>query len=536
MAFKRGLVLGIVFLGLIFIGSSGGALAGIFSPSANSQSPSLNISLDLFAQGLSQPLGVVHAGDDRLFAIEKAGRIRIIRPNGSVDATPFLDINSRVDSAASEMGLLGIAFHPNYANNGYFYLQYTHTANSNARLTRLSRFSVSPNPDIADAGSEQVLLTINQPHTNHNAGGIYFSPTDGYLYVPMGDGGSGGDPNNNGQKMSTLLGKVVRIDVDSGAGAAPDCVGGGSGAYTIPNSNPFRDGTGGVCDEIWGVGLRNPWRSGFDRATGDLYIGDVGQNSYEEVSHQPAGMAGLNYGWRCYEGNHPYNLNGCGSASSYVFPILETAKTNGNCSMVGGYVYRGVQYPAMIGHYLAADYCTGHIWDLTPDGNGGWNSEQHSDLADFSPVSFGEDVNGELYLVKLGGTIFKIKENTTAAMAGIVLGNDNQIKPALPNSTVTFTHVVTNAGNIQDTFRFSATSGQGWAVDVDPPLTLNPGVSASTHMTVVTGLSAPPGTTDSVILQATSDFDSAVTANVTDMIEILNVTNEIWLPAIHKSN
>lgn len=370
----------------------------------------LTLSLEQFATGLSGPVGLANAGDSRLFVIERAGVIKIIEPNGTVLATPFMNINDgRVDSSGQEEGLLGIAFHPDYATNGYFYLNYINTTSA-IRRTRISRFSVTGNPNVADPNSEVILLTVTQPASNHNAGKINFGP-DGYLYIPLGDGGGGGDTANNAQQLDRILGKITRIDVDSGPGVPADCEGNGTGGYTIPNSNPFIDGAGNNCDEIWAVGLRNPWQSTFDRDTDDLYIGDVGQNAWEEVSYQPAASTGgENYGWRCYEGNHAYNLSDCGPMGNYTFPIFEYA--NSPCySVSGGYVYRGSIYSEMVGHYILADACTGRFWDLDTDN--GWASTLHTNMTGGGYVSFGEDINGEIYVVNIGGTIYHLEEDTS---------------------------------------------------------------------------------------------------------------------------
>ena len=372
------------------------------APAANSGG--LDLSLVTFATGLSSPVGLVNAGDSRMFAIERAGRIKVIESDGTVLGTPFLDISARVDSSQSEEGLLGIAFHPDYATNGYFYLNYINT--SGTRRTRISRFSVTGDPNVADPASEEIIMTVTQPSWNHNAGKINFGP-DGYLYIPLGDGGGSGDTANNAQNMGLLLGKVSRIDVDSGPGVSPDCAGIGTGNYTIPNSNPFIDGAGNDCDEIWAVGLRNPWQSTFDSATGDIYIGDVGQNAWEEISYQPSNSTGgENYGWRCYEGDHPYNTTGCGPIGNYTFPIFEYANSPGY-SVTGGYVYRGSMYPNMVGHYIFADAGAGDFWDLDTDNS--WASTFHSNLS-FGVVSFGEDINGEIYVVNIGGTIYHLQE------------------------------------------------------------------------------------------------------------------------------
>lgn len=397
------LVAGMLSLFTLIGGASSASSHGI-------EAAALKLSLVEFASGLSRPLGLTHGGG-RLFVYEKAGRIKIIRANGQVISTPFLNITDRVQSSGSEQGLLGLAFHPDYATNGYFYVNYTHTAGSTTR-TRISRFQVSSNPNLANAGSETVLLTVVQPYPNHNAGDLHFGP-DGYLYIPLGDGGSGGDPQNYAQNMRSLLGKVVRIDVDAQSGTPADCRGEGSGSYTIPATNPFRDGSGGTCDEIWASGLRNPWRSSFDRLTGDLYIGDVGQGNWEEINFQPSGASGKNYGWRCYEGNHFYNADGCQERSRYTFPVFEYAQAGTHCSVIAGYVYRGAEYPAMYGHFLLTDYCSGRFWDLECTSNG-WQVTQYTHLqAQARYVAFGEDAKGELYVVGMGNnTIYRLVENT----------------------------------------------------------------------------------------------------------------------------
>ncbi|MFQ5990676.1 MAG: PQQ-dependent sugar dehydrogenase, partial [Candidatus Methylomirabilales bacterium] len=394
---------------LSILATNGGGGDGSMPPSTSPPVTDVTLSLTQFATGLNGPVGVYNAGpgDDGLFVIEQAGVIRIVQSNGAVLATPFLDISARVTSVGEE-GLLGLAFHPSYATNGFFYVNYTSTG---TRRTRISRFSVTSDPNVADPNSEVILFTVDQPFSNHNAGDIHFGP-DGFLYIPLGDGGSGGDPSNNAQNMGLLLGKITRIDVDSGPGVSPDCVGvDGSGQYTIPPTNPFLDGAGGVCDEIWAVGLRNPFRSSFDRLTGDFYIADVGQNAWEEIDFQPVGSTGgENYGWRCFEGFDPFNISGCGSSSSFTFPIFAYPHTGGDCSVIGGYVYRGNLFPALFGHYVLTDFCTGNFWDIIPDGVGGWQITKHTNLTAFGYVSFGEDSNGELYVVHQGsGTLFRLE-------------------------------------------------------------------------------------------------------------------------------
>lgn len=377
------------------------------------------LSLAVVANGLAKPIGVYSAaGDDRLFIIEKAGRIRIVQPAGS-DGTvlpePFLDLTDRVESGANETGLLGVAFHPNYATTGTLYVNYTATVGG-ALETRISRFSVTANRNVVNAKTEKILLTVPQPFPNHNAGDLHFGP-DGDLYIPLGDGGSGGDPNNNAQTMTTLLGKIMRIDVDARAGSPPDCVGGGAGGYTVPRTNPFIDGPGKSCDEIWALGLRNPWRSSFDRVTGDFYIADVGQEKWEEIDLQPAGdPGGENYGWRCYEGTHEYNAAGCESVENDTAPIFEYPHEGGHCSVIGGYVYRGARYPVLAGRYLFTDYCSGTFWDLAPNNAGGWTATPHTNLAAMGYTSFGQDAAGEIYVVNIeNGTLYRVQADEPGA-------------------------------------------------------------------------------------------------------------------------
>lgn len=354
------------------------------------------IQLQTFATGFTRPVDIASAGDERLFIAEQRGIIHILNAQGQRLPTAFLNIQSRVNSASNERGLLGLVFHPNYAQNGYFYVNYTNSAGH----TRISRFSVSAaDPNVADPDSELMILGVNQPYSNHNAGDLNFGP-DGYLYFGLGDGGSGGDPQNYSQNRQSLLGKMIRIDVNSG------------NPYSVPPSNPFVNDPS-TLNEIWAVGLRNPWKFSFDRLTGDMWIGDVGQNAWEEIDFQPAASTGgENYGWRCYEGNATYNTAGCQPATAYKFPIHVFANSfNSGCSVTGGFVYRGSEFPDLYGHYLYTDYCGGKIWSLTPDGNGGWTNRQLLQGAANQYVSFGENQNGELFLAALGaGTILRIRE------------------------------------------------------------------------------------------------------------------------------
>jgi glucose/arabinose dehydrogenase len=349
------------------------------------------IALTQVASGLSKPLFVTHAGDGsgRRFVVEKGGQIKIIW-GGSVLPTPFLNISTRVASTNNEEGLLSVAFPPDYKNKGHFYVYYTNLSGNNV----LARYEVSDsNPDVADSNSETILLTFNHPgQTNHNGGQLAFGP-DGYLYIGTGDGGGAGDTNNNAQNKNSLLGKILRIDVESGA--TP---------YASPSSNPFINVEG--LDEIWAVGVRNPWRFSFDRSTGDLYIADVGQGSYEEIDFQPGDSSGgQNYGWRIMEANSCYNAGSC-NTSGLTLPIHYYDHDLG-CSVTGGNVYRGSLYNTMNSIYFYADYCTGRIWGLQYDG-AAWQNSQLFD-APFLISSFGEDEAGEIYVSNYSnGIIYRL--------------------------------------------------------------------------------------------------------------------------------
>ena len=343
------------------------------------------ISINSFATGLTQPLDIENAGDSRLFVVEKTGRIKIVNSNGTINTTPFLDISSLV-TTNSERGLLGLAFHPNYQTNGLFFIDYTDLSGN----TQIAKYSVNTtNPDIANP-TGTILLSVTQPFDNHNGGTIKFGP-DGYLYIGMGDGGSGGDPGNRAQNSNENLGKMLRIDVNTGS------------PYGIPAGNPYVGVAGN--DEIWAIGLRNPWKFSFDRTTGDLYIADVGQNAVEEVNKVASTAAGLNYGWRCYEGNVAYNTSGCAAQNTMVSPLTVVNHTSGSCSITGGYVYRGTTYPNLIGKYIFTDYCNPKIgYTDTTTGLVTYSAA----FSGNNFVSFGEDFNGELYLCSIGGTLYKV--------------------------------------------------------------------------------------------------------------------------------
>ncbi|OIP62668.1 MAG: hypothetical protein AUK34_02910 [Ignavibacteria bacterium CG2_30_36_16] len=341
----------------------------------------------------SSPVDLQNAGDgtDRIFVVEQQGKIKVFSNDQAVaQSQTFLDITDRV-SSGGEMGLLGLAFHPAYESNGYFYVNYTA---SNPRRTHISRFSASAsNPNQADPNSELILMSINQPYSNHNGGQVAFG-ADGCLYIALGDGGSGGDPQNNAQNKTSLLGKILRIDVDN---IQPPL------NYAIPPDNPFAGNTQGYLEEIYAFGLRNTWRFSFDRETNQLWAGDVGQGQWEEINII---QNGGNYGWRCYEGNHEYNTSLC-NAGDYLFPIHEYGhNAQGGYSITGGLVYRGSTVPFLSGKYVYADYVSKRIWALEYDSiNGAQN--RYLLTAPANITSFGVDANDELYFVSFDGKIYK---------------------------------------------------------------------------------------------------------------------------------
>jgi glucose/arabinose dehydrogenase len=339
---------------------------------------------------LDLPVDVQNArdGSGRLFVVEKSGRIVIVQ-NGQELATPFLDIRSEVGSQNTEQGLLGLAFHPDYAGSGLFFVNYTDVNGD----TVIAAFHVSAgDPNRADPATQVDLLHVRQPYANHNGGGLAFGP-DGYLYIGLGDGGSAGDPQRNGQNLDTELGKLLRINVDGGE------------PYTIPSDNPFA--LSGGLPEIWAYGLRNPWRFSFDRLTGDLYIGDVGQDTWEEVDYVRAGTpGGLNFGWSYYEASHPYHPNPPANAT-FTFPVVEYSHDYG-CAITGGYVYRGAALPEWRGVYLYADYCSGTVWGLIQTASNTWQTQVVFNTGAHINT-FGQDEAGELYLVDYNtGTLFRL--------------------------------------------------------------------------------------------------------------------------------
>ena len=363
----------------------------------NSQNLGINIDVQKVIDGIDQPTFVANAGDGsgRIFIVEKTGRIRILN-NGQLAATPFLDVSGLIDSGQSERGLLSVAFHPDYKTNGLFYVYYTATGGD----VTIARYKVSSNPDVADPNSAKILLTVTHQRINHNGGQLEFGP-DGYLYAGLGDGGGGGDPDHNGQNPKTLLGKLLRLDVNTGD------------PYGIPADNPFATNKQGA-PEVWAYGLRNPWRFSFDSATGDLYIADVGQNLYEEVDVQKAKTAGgLNYGWNTMEATHCYSQSvGC-NQDGLILPVTEYAHGDDGCSITGGYVYRGKQFKDLVGTYFFSDFCSGKIWGMQQDGTSTWKVAQlMSSVGGIS--SFGQDEAGEIYVCDLNkGIVYHIVEKAS---------------------------------------------------------------------------------------------------------------------------
>ncbi|HEY8370908.1 MAG TPA: PQQ-dependent sugar dehydrogenase, partial [Thermodesulfobacteriota bacterium] len=370
---------------------------GAGGPGAPGTPGDVPVRLEAVASGLSFPLLLTAPPGDtsRLFIVEKGGTIRIVE-NGRLLPTPFLDISALV-SKGGEQGLLGLAFHPDYRDNRRFFVNYTDTE-GDTQVVRYEAFADRPNE--ADPASRTPILTVEQPFGNHNGGHLAFGP-DGYLYIGLGDGGSGNDPHGHGQNPATLLGAMLRIDVDRADPARGT-------PYAVPPDNPFVGRTD-AQPEIWAIGLRNPWRFSFDRATGDLYIGDVGQGAREEIDVAPGTAAGLNYGWAAMEGTLCRRTDGCGGRG-YTLPVLEyQTHRDGTCSVTGGYVYRGSAIPDLQGTYFYADYCAGWVRSFRYVGGRAADPRVWPTLAPGGNVpSFGEDAQGELYVLSSNGTVYRI--------------------------------------------------------------------------------------------------------------------------------
>ncbi len=355
------------------------------------------IGVEVVAEGLNRPLILTHAGDgsDRIFIAEQGGQVWILQ-DGEILPTPFLDVTNLLSSDVNaggytERGILGLAFHPNFDENNTFFVHYSGTNNGQ---TVIARYQVSmSNPNVADPNSAEIFFTLAQPFANHNGGELAFGPNDGYLYISLGDGGSANDPLNSGQNKNTLLGTILRVDVDG----VP---------YAVPEDNPFVDADG--ADEVWAYGLRNAWKFSFDRATGDMYVADVGQNQWEEVSFQPADSeGGINYGWNVFEGTHIFA--GGQTAGDSVLPFFEYDHNQG-CSVTGGYVYRGEAISNLQGVYLFGDFCSGQVWASYRTAEDSWETIKYIDLP-YEISAFGEDEAGELYVLDHNGTVARFVLN-----------------------------------------------------------------------------------------------------------------------------
>lgn len=358
---------------------------------------SQTLALQSYVSGLSSPVHITHPVDDaRLFIVQQGGLIKVVSSTGTLNATPFLNLSSLI-STGGERGLLSMAFHPDYATNGYFYVNYTNTSGN----TVIARYSVNPtNPNIANSTSGVTLMTIAQPYSNHNGGCMQFGP-DGYLYIGMGDGGSADDPGNRAQNINENLGKMLRIDVN--VATAP--------YYSSPATNPYIGVAGN--DEIWAIGMRNPWKFSFNRLTGDLWIGDVGQYNIEEINKVDFPLTpGLNFGWRCYEGNTTYITTGgtCPSISGVTMPVAQYTHSNG-CSITGGYVYTGSVYPNLQNKYVFADYCRNRLAYVDTNTFAITYTPNFTGSNNFT--TFGEDKNGELYVTG-GSSLYRIIDTSLA--------------------------------------------------------------------------------------------------------------------------
>ncbi len=488
------------------------------TPPRIANTAAFTLDLELVANGVSLPTYVTGPADGsgRLFVLEQVGRIRVIS-NSVLLNVPYLDITNIVSAGVritdSELGLLGMAFDPNFAANGTFYVDYINL-NGN---TNVERFTVAnPAENIASVLTATKILTVAQPDQQHKAGDLQFGPNDGYLYIGLGDGGGAGDPRGNGQNLATLLGKILRINVND----VP--------TYTIPPTNPFTQ-TAGVQPEIWAYGLRNPWRFSFDRLNGDLYSGDVGQHCYEEIDYQPStSSGGENYGWNLMEGYHgfdPTNFDACAQPiltpppPTLTLPIFEYAHNGLLAAIVGGYVYRGTRYPQAAGVYFYADHEQGLIWSLEQNGPGSWFSTLRLDISPKDISSFGEDPNGELYLTTYGdGEVYHIvmgpsltASTKTATTRSPHRGEVLTYTIALRNTGNTFTNPVYVTDTIPPELvyvpgSFTATVGTvdtsgaptlRWAgiMSASPIVTLTYAVTASTITTVTNDAVIDPGFT-----------------------------------------
>ncbi|HWS88690.1 MAG TPA: PQQ-dependent sugar dehydrogenase, partial [Pyrinomonadaceae bacterium] len=444
-----------------------------FVPRAGAQSAWPQLALVSPVGGLSSPVGIVNAADGtgRLFVVEQGGRVRVVK-NGALLPTPFLDIATRI-STGGERGLLGLAFPPGFASKQRFYVYYTNPSGD----IRVARYRVSAgNADVADAGSEQVVITIPHPSfANHNGGQLAFSPRDGFLYAGTGDGGSGNDPGNNAQNTNSLLGKILRLDVETGNPAT----------YTVPPSNPFVGRTG-FRPEIWALGVRNPWRFSFDRQTHDLYIADVGQGTWEEIDFQPAASAGgENYGWRIMEGAHCHIPNPC-DQTGLTLPVVEYNHAAGDCSVTGGYVYRGSAFARMQGVYFYGDFCSGRIWGLRRVSSA-WQSTLLLDTS-FNLTAFGEDEAGNLYAASYGtGEIYSVVDTPPTVSINDVSVTEGDTGQAAATFTVTLSRTPDSAVSVSYHTSDGTAASPGDYQAASGSVTVNPGETTASVVVQVNG-------------------------------------------------
>ncbi|MBK8847994.1 MAG: PQQ-dependent sugar dehydrogenase [Bacteroidetes bacterium] len=454
-------------------------LAGILLISSLLQAQP-KIQFQIYASGLSVPVDIKSAGDDRLFVVEQSGKIKIIK-NGVVNAQPFINLATKIGyTPGSEQGLLGMAFPPDYAYTGKFYVNLTNQSGD----TRVVRYKVSAtNPDSAVLSSEQVIMSINQDYANHNGGNLAFGP-DGYLYIGTGDGGSFGDPLNRSQNMLSFLGKMLRIDVS-----------GNTAGYAIPADNPYVP-LSSILNEIWSSGMRNPWKYSFDKLTGDLWVGDVGQNAWEEIDMEPANSpGGYNYGWRCYEGNHNYNTNGCQGMSNYDGPIYEYQQAGNGCSVTGGFVYRGTKFGKMFGKYFFGDYCFGKMWYLEKVNNA-W---VRTDIGVIPAVTtFGEDKHGELYAANYNnGSVYHLVD-TSQCQPTAFITNDSVINSctnsytlvALSGQGLSYQWYYNGAPVVNTVHTLAATQSGSYYAEVTDSVTGCSALSASVYLNLGTATQA----------------------------------------------
>jgi len=380
------LLLGLLLLAMVSTGCGG----SYGSPPVPAPGPA-SFELLPVAAGFQNPLDIQQPrdGTGRLFVVEQGGRVQVIQSDLTRAASPFLDVSGRTGfTSGGEAGLLGLAFHPSFAQNRRFFVNYTRNVSGQLQSV-ISEFTASPNdPNVTDPNSENILFTVNQPFSNHNGGGLAFGP-DGFLYIGLGDGGSAGDPQCHGQSLDTLLGKILRIDVDSPHSPGVN--------YAIPPGNPLLGQN--ARGEIWLYGLRNPYRFSFDAANGNLWIGDVGQNAFEEVDMLTPQQAGANMGWNLREGTHPFSASCTQTGSMLTDPVFDYDRSQGDQTVIGGRVYHGTKMPALAGRYVFGDFVSGRVWSLERNGQS-WTRSSLTATAGFDLAAIGEDLSGELYVAR----------------------------------------------------------------------------------------------------------------------------------------